>query len=74
MEASVHKLNLIRLVRDGKKDDICEYVEIVTLEGKAQYLNISELSKLERRHRTDNYHKHFPFWAGKNIRILTTVP
>ena len=66
-------MNLIRLSRNGKKDDYCEYVELLTLDGKIEYANIRALNLTEKKHRASDHKKHFPFWVGNSLRTLTTM-
>ena len=44
-------MNLIRLSRNGKKDDYCEYVELLSLNGQIEYVNVSALTLAEEKHR-----------------------
>lgn len=66
-------MNLIRLKRNGKKDDFCDYVELLTLDGKVKYANVNAFSLTEKRHRDMNHKKHFPFWVDDSVYTLTVV-
>ena len=44
--SKVVMMNLVRVVRDGKADDHCDVVEVLTLDGKVKYVETKEFAKV----------------------------
>jgi len=43
-------MSLVRVVRDGVADDVCDIVEVITLDGKVKYVDIAELARVDKSH------------------------
>ena len=54
---NIELLSLIRVVKDGKAEDTCYMVEMITSDGKTQYLDISAFRRLEKEHRKGEFGK-----------------
>ena len=59
----------MRVIRDGKADDYCDIIEMMTLDGKVRYIDIN-VDTFERVKETmlvregDKDYNRYPIWMG----------